>query len=68
MMDSAFQCCSAARRSAQAMAVALGKRCNAAAEQHWNALRVDLSAPMDVVAPLGMGYGHYRRGAPRHER
>ncbi len=68
MTGSATPRCSAARRSAQAMAVALGKHCNAAAGRLGIALRVGLSAPMDVVAPLGKGYGHYRRGASRHER
>ena len=58
----------AARRSAQVMAVALGKRCNAAARRHSSALRVGLSAPMDCVAPLAKGYGHYLRDAPCHER
>ena len=33
----------------------LGKRCNEAGGHHGNALRVDLSAPMDCVAPLGKG-------------
>ncbi len=68
MTGSAIPGCSAARRSAQAMAVALGKHGNAAAGRLGIALRVGLSAAMDVVAPLGKGYSHYRRGAPRHER
>jgi 3-phosphoshikimate 1-carboxyvinyltransferase len=58
----------AARRSAQVMAIVLGKRCNAAAERHSSALRVGLSAPMDCVAPLAKDYGHYLQDAPCHER
>ena len=36
------------------MAVALGKRGNAADGHHVSALRVGLSAPLDGVAPLGL--------------